>query len=273
MGGMYQPHPILRTPGDETKLWRYMDLSEFLWFISESRLYFANLEELPDKWEGAWPATFVKELERSREFLMHIEHGVNEPYAFQLVKGSREDRQAGFAVNCWHKNDVESVAMWSLYTSGADGVAIQTTVGSLKSCLAEEPRNLFIAEVEYRDHEGIHPVESSDPLVPLTTKRRSFQHESEVRVILDRGLAVDHHIASWISGTLFKGEALVVRAATLVERIVVSPTYPAWAIDALRSQIKQRRILVEVETSDLLRLPNPDLMYRELRMSAADEAE
>jgi hypothetical protein len=38
-----------------------------------------------------------------------------------------------YGVNCWHENEVESVAMWKLYTHGKDVVAIQTKLSNLKS--------------------------------------------------------------------------------------------------------------------------------------------
>ncbi len=218
-------------------------------------------------WEGVWPASFVMELRSSPEFMQLVGERVNEPYALKLVETIRKDKQAGYAVNCWHKNEVESVAMWKLYTSGEDGVAIQTTVGSLKSCLAQEPRNLFIVEVEYSDHDFGPPAGSSDSLVPLTTKRRSFRHESEVRILLDRGSGRDLTIASWVSGEANKGESLAVNCATLIEKVVVSPAFPTWAIKSLQSRLEEGRIPVKIQTSDLLRLPNPELMYHNLRMS------
>jgi hypothetical protein len=116
---------MLRTLSDETKLWRYMDLSQFLWLITEKRLYFANPQELSDKWEGAWPASIVTEVEKSPEFIRLVQEGVNAKYASQVVASLRNNRQGGYAVNCWHWNDVESIAMWKLYTSGDDGVAIR----------------------------------------------------------------------------------------------------------------------------------------------------
>lgn len=270
IGDMYQTHSTLRTPLDETRLWRYMDLSEFLCLLRENRLYFAKLEELSDKWEGAWPASFIMELEHSQEFKRLIEDGVGRKKALEYVGNARQDRQGGFVVNCWHQNEVESVAMWKLYTSGDDGVAVQTTVGRLKSCLAQEARDFFIVEVEYADHDGQETPLSSDVLVPLATKKKTFRHESEVRVILDRGSLTGLQLAAFVSGTTLQGEALAINAITLIEKIVVAPTYPPWAITSLRSHVQQKGIRVRVETSDLLNLPDPNRMYRSLLMSGPE---
>src|SRR5204862_530000 len=36
-------------------------------------------------------------------------------------------------VSCWHINDDESAAMWTVYLGGREGVALQTTVGALRA--------------------------------------------------------------------------------------------------------------------------------------------
>jgi hypothetical protein len=149
--------------------------------------------------------------------------------------------------------------MWKLYTGGKDGVAIQTTVGRLKTCLSHEPRKVFIAEVDYLDHEAPPKNASDSPniLVPLTTKRRSFKHESEVRVIIERmqGRTQEEFLALLDSEF---GEAISIDLSTLIERIVVSPDYPAWGIETLQNLVPATGLAVNVELSDLLRIPESD---------------
>ncbi len=56
-------------------------------------------------------------------------------------------------VNCWHRNKLESIAMWKLYTHGNDGVAIQSTVRRLKDSIEASPRrNFVIGSVNYSAH-------------------------------------------------------------------------------------------------------------------------
>jgi|HubBroStandDraft_1064217.scaffolds.fasta_scaffold165307_2 hypothetical protein len=77
---------------------------------------------------------------------------------------SREDREARHRavhelnsralISCWHENDRESVAMWRLYVSGREGVALKTTVGRLRRVLAENSetwRRPTIGRVRYED--------------------------------------------------------------------------------------------------------------------------
>jgi len=53
-------------------------------------------------------------------------------------------------VSCWHENETESVAMWKLYVSGREGVAIKTTVSSLIQ-LFSVGRELKIGRIGYWD--------------------------------------------------------------------------------------------------------------------------
>ncbi len=264
---MYKPYPVLRTPPDETKLWRYVDLSHFLSLLSRRALYFANLAEFDDLWEGALPAgstvglirTFAKVLGEDGTDAAAIAAARPESFMLRMFKEVLKSAQGIYGVNCWHCNEVESVAMWKLYTNGKDGVAIQSTVGRLKACLSHEPRNLFIAEVQYRDHHA-EPTEESishDALLPLITKRRSFAHESEVRLLLDR--RPNEFVDVPELRRSVSGESVAVDLPGLVERIVASPDYPQWALTSLQDIVATAGLDAYVEKSDLLRRPElPD---------------
>jgi hypothetical protein len=159
--------PEVDTPPDDVKLWRYLNLSSFLTLISQQSLYFPSLSEFEDRWEGVMPTSLTKFI-KSQPTGAHRLH--------RLMKG-----QIGrFRVNCWHRNEVESVAMWKLYTRGIDGVAVQTTIGRLKNSL----EGIFgIGSVVYQDHKS-----ADSDVSALLLKRRSFAHESEVRVFSRPGL-------------------------------------------------------------------------------------
>lgn len=145
--------------------------------------------------------------------------------------------------------------MWKLYTNGKDGVAIQSTVGRLKACLSHEPRNVFIAKVQYLDHHA-EPTEESishDALLPLITKRRSFAHESEVRLLLNRRPYEFVEVPELRRSV--SGESVAVDLFGLIERIVASPDYPQWALTSLQAIVAAAGLNIHVEKSDLLRRP------------------
>lgn len=263
---MYSKHLSLRTPAGKARLWRYLDLSEFLWLLFARALYFACLTEFDDKWEGKLTAATVEALKHA-VYIPHImqsQEETSEERALLLLRKSMRATQLIYGISCWHLNDVESVAMWKLYTHGKDGVAIQTTVSRLKDCLSHEPRTIFIGEVNYDDHEACDPATVTDMsslrrqyFQPLATKRRSFRHESEVRVILERmrGKGRDEFNGLLDSKS---GESISVDLPTLIERIVVAPDYPRWAIESLQQQVSAAGLQIKIETSDLLRTPDSE---------------
>jgi hypothetical protein len=249
-------------PRDEEKLWRYMDLSQFIYLLNESCLYFSKLREFDDKWEGFFPNA-MNELMKENPIFQYTKPFTNEKQALEMVRTYFKQQQHCYGVNCWHLNEVESVAMWKLYTSGIDGVAIQTTVSRLKASLSLEPRDLFIAKVRYIDHEAENIPEPivPDVLTPLITKRRSYRHEREVRVILDRRPKDDSRADiedGMMLGIEFLGESLHVDITKLIERIVVAEKFPWWAIDSLQNAVAASGIQLEIERSDLLKTPRSD---------------
>jgi hypothetical protein len=275
---MFREHELLDTPEDDTILWRYLDLSDFLNLLARQTLYFANRREfIADPWEGAIPATTTEAAKRVDRYLSELYTELRGTDVskrkgserVQDIERSIRSRQATYGVNCWHKNEVESVAMWTLYTHGKDGVAIQTTVRLLKECRSEERRPIYIANVLYGDHETLPDLKerpdlekliSLDVLLTLTTKRLSFAHETEVRLILDRHLDVRPAFSQILPAKEEsfgppKGEALKVDLIKLIERIVASPDYPSWAMDSLQDRVTFAKLPVKVEPSDLLRQP------------------
>lgn len=73
-----------------------------------------------DKWEGEIPAQLSKRLNNfSPEMRAQIQA------SFKLVADQAR-------VNCWHSNDMESVAIWSLYTSGLEGLQFRQQLENLK---------------------------------------------------------------------------------------------------------------------------------------------
>lgn len=69
--------------------------------------------------------------------------------------------------------DHQSDAMWRLYCSSGEGMAIRSTIGRLKNALAATPLRVFIADVKYIDYMAAFlPFDSE--LQPFVHKRISF---------------------------------------------------------------------------------------------------
>src|ERR1019366_3762962 len=126
---MYESHPELlaRQPPDETVLWRYMDTAKFFAIVESKTLFFPRVTtfQQQDPFEGHPPRAFINRLKANPPSMVGQETRSHE----ELIKGDLENL-AGLrrlvCVSCWHANVGESAAMWSLYSSAGEGIALRT---------------------------------------------------------------------------------------------------------------------------------------------------
>jgi len=141
---MFEDHPKLDCPADDTVIWRYFTLPKFIWLLDQRALWFSRVDLLEDPWEGAYTKSFVE------GFLKHGQAtGEADRYKKHLDK-MHDERQL-HTVNCWHSNPNESAAMWKLYSEGQQCVAV-------RGC----PRSIQNARKELRPH----CLSSHDSIVP-----------------------------------------------------------------------------------------------------------
>jgi hypothetical protein len=187
----------LDTPGD--KIWRYVDLQKLVSMLSTRTLYFPRPSAFRDPYEGWMPRSHMDALaginqnyiaqqhDLRRQFaainpnadLTRFNEGIQkniETYAEQAKRAPMEAVQK-FGVTCWHKSEYESEAMWSAYP--AESIAIESTVGQLHAAHRTE-KNVFIDNVRYMDFDR-DPIEKGYSQYLLFLKRKSFEHEREVR--------------------------------------------------------------------------------------------
>jgi hypothetical protein len=100
-----------------------MDFAKFVDLLESKALFFSRLDSLGDPREGLLT---VKELDGLS--------GRSDGMAQSIEKS----RSLSF-VNCWHRGTGESMAMWDLYGASACGVAIKTTMKSLKVAIDSSP--------------------------------------------------------------------------------------------------------------------------------------
>ena len=236
-------------PQRDQRIWRYVKLSWFLYLLMEKKLYFSRLWELEDAWEGRIARAQVNDLcadieeTQRRDFL---------PKLLQLYMNFA----AGCAISCWHASETESVAMWQLYGTGIDGIAISTTVEKLERTLAldgmRRDSNLHIGMVQYIDHDADvvteRPPERVTALQSLFQKSREFSHEREVRfvLILPQGKAP--------SATT---SVIPLRNLDFIDEIVISPTFPSWAVASIQSILSSVGIAKTIKASLLTGRLNP----------------
>lgn len=154
-------HPEFNAPeSPDTPIWRYLSLPKFLALLQSRSLYFSSLELLArdDPFEGTLPPSRfvhrtwehpndVPDDIRSRldGFLHPEERG--EVTALRRLKELQELRirqayayRRSYFVNCWHLNNHESAAMWSLYSRTNEGIALVSSPARIEAALASTPR-------------------------------------------------------------------------------------------------------------------------------------
>lgn len=182
-------HPACDVPDDDAIIWRYMGFSKLAWILQTEQLHFHRADQFSDPFEGSIPAS-VKDSGVHRK--TNITGTDDEWDEFQTAV-LRQSRQFTF-LNCWHLNTKESAAMWDLYGGdGGNAVAIKTTTGRMKKALQRAERPVHLGHVTYLDYFDLNWKEMEDGIPEawffnslswFLTKRRSFQHENEVRAIV-----------------------------------------------------------------------------------------
>lgn len=114
---MYEPDQRFPPPSsDDIAIWRYMDLAKFVSLLEDDALHFSRIDHQSDDYEGSISRAMLAAKRQKWAYLTDEEYAKH----FKRPVG-KEAMKTSFAyifVNCWHMNEGESAAMWSLYQSG-----------------------------------------------------------------------------------------------------------------------------------------------------------
>jgi len=228
------------------RLWRYLSLDKLIDLLSTGELFFAPLACFveSDPFEGYLPAVameahagiFGTVIQHFETLVSQMEHLNYETGPFRRKLDDLKAAPARFfqainqsiAINCWHKSDYESEAMWRLYADNGKAVAIETDVDALrKSMESRQSEHLVhIYSVEYVDFfdAKLKPTDCvvEGHLTPLL-KRKSYQHESEVRAFIGRRLPTVLREALNVDYWEPAPVRLPVDVRVLVKRVWISP--------------------------------------------------
>lgn len=209
-----------------------MSIEKFLSLVTTKNLYLTRLDGFKDTWEGLWPKSVIRNFEDENSHLGFAES------SFHLLN---EDLRKRSFVCCWHQNVHESAALLDLY-SGKSGVAIRTTVGSLMNSLSNKS-NFEIGRaiyIDFDDHDLRLPL---NMLVAPFIKRKSFEHEKEVRLLL------------WdINKTQpeeSKGAVAAVNLNAMLDEIRVAPDSDPWILGIIEIICRKFDVLAPVTQSSL----------------------
>lgn len=227
---MYLAHPSFRPPPLDAVLWRYMDFVKFISLLERKALFFAQASQLGDPFEGSISKHTQVEIQQKYREVETDLHKAIYKYRDQIL------------VNCWHKCDHESAAMWTLY---GEHIAIQTTMERLRDSFVCED-DVFIGEVSYVDYEDT-PISVENFLNFYVHKRRSFEHEQEVRAVVK----VRPRDADLPRG----GKYIPIDTEKLIDQVVIAPHADEWFSDLVHDLAKKYKLDSRVRASSLAITP------------------
>lgn len=228
----------------DTPLWRYLDPLKLLSLLHTEALYFCRADLVGDPFEGAIPE---QDHQLWYDSLRHAFRSVlpdlSQDQVEETIANFRRTRTWVY-LNCWHINDHESAAMWSLYS--AAGVAVRSTIGRLSRALTPpDGTTVQLGPVQYVDYSS-HRLPHNHPLLPFFHKRRSFEHESEFRALVFEHLGPPGATTPGPPGKL-----IPVDLATLIETIHVAPNRGSWEREAIEAGLRRFGLEMPVVKSRL----------------------
>jgi hypothetical protein len=184
---MFEEHPVFQSPADlSTHIWRYIDLPKYISLLNDQALYFCRMDKFIDRFEGSLPRPnlLLRKADPYAKRIMQSSDGRLETAEKSWERQFRIGRSHAF-VNCWHMNDHESAAMWQLYCSNTQGMAIRSTYQALCESFRNYPRPVYVGVINYIDYDQEFIRDPrSNTLYPLMHKRRSYYHEAELRALV-----------------------------------------------------------------------------------------
>lgn len=233
-------HRAFDPPSDPSvKIWRYMDFTQFVSMLEEKGILFTRADLFEDKFEGTMSQPlhdFVGEQALDPdEYAMHL----------RMTKGWS-------FVSCWHMNECESAAMWKIYSTSRESICLQSTYLLLRGLLAED---IYVGTVKYISYER-DKIPFGNSFWPLTYKRRSFEHERELRAVWSDMMSVKDagpEVAAGLKYQPAPREAVwkQIDLKGLVENVFISPTAKPWFLELVKKALKTYGFTFPVQQSDL----------------------
>jgi len=220
-------------------IWRYMDLSKFIDFMGNSNLFLPSIDSFEDKFEGVhnsigkndfFDITNEGKIIRINKATNDRQRGLSDDLKKTLVLFTNQIRKA-VGVSCWRLSNHESHAMWKVYLSSNEGVAIKTKISTLVNNidLSDDKLKIGIGKVKYIDYSS-EKIPIDYVFNPIFYKNNYFEHEKELRLIAYKIADINKelHLPENFSPLENKGIKVNVDYKSVIEEVVVSPYAPEW---------------------------------------------
>jgi len=243
---VYEKHPIFVAPEDENEsIWRYIDLGKFIFLLDRKTLYFTRSDKFNDMFEGSYSKFNIEN--RSSIYK-------DADKLVELIPKITKDSRKYIFINCWHMNQYESAAMWNIYSKTNESIAIQSTFKRLKDSLNSNSKKIYIGKVNYADY-NTEWIPEGNMLYPFLYKRKSFEHEKELRAIYFELPPAEKEIIYLNQEALHDGIYVDIDINELIETIYISPLAEQWFYDLVKSIVRKYNYDFKIRKSDLSNSP------------------
>jgi len=221
---------------DDEKLWRYMDISKFISMLDSNAIWLARVDTVKDKHEGRFHDDMRKMIDAAyRNFSDTDKSPIENADDFQdyLVKNT--------FISCWHKNFDENMVMWEIYGRDNSSLAVQTTVGRIRSNIDTSKLNgwsLIMKDIDYKNADEVQGVIKYEEC--FFRKRRHYVYEREVRISLDK-----YNKDAPIKNTPY-GYLLPCKLNLTIENILVHPDCEDWFLKVVESICNKYKICAPI---------------------------
>ena len=225
---MIERHKYLIAANDDTVIWHYMTIPNFIYLLNQRLLYFSRVDHLEDKAE-----VLVSDIEKQYWKTL---------FRIDLDPWIESERKKVF-INCWIKSSIELSTMWSAYATHGEGVAIKTTVDRLIRSYTGEAL-VTILDVNYIDYKNETVQPQGDRINVLrffSAKRIFYKPEQELRLIYESSKADE-----------FSSFQIPIDIDTLVEELRVGPNANSDILSAIRTLVSAAGCHFPVLNSELL---------------------
>jgi hypothetical protein len=255
----------LEPQNQDAVIWRFMNMKKFRDLIATGTLYFCRADLFDDKSEGLPPENYKPSPELN-PFDLRDKQKLDDSVG--CVAQFRE----AFYINCWYLFREEPSKMWNKY--GEDGVAVCSRYRLLKTALDAMDDRAFLGLVRY----GSEHMTGWNLFRFITTKRREYADEQEVRALLwiiDPYAGINRHfdtenrahirpLTPPPTDRVLDGHRRRVDLRTLLTEIVITPWATPATLEEINRLVKSNGYAIPVQPSALTR-------YKELLPTAIDK--
>jgi hypothetical protein len=148
-------------------------------------------------------------------------------------------------------NEHESAAMRQLYSKSNESICIKSTFKKLQNIL---PSWINVGEIIYLDYEK-ESIPTYNAFWPILHKRKSFQHEQEIRAVAWEMLSGNLGGNIIRSTMTNEGVYVPVELNNLIDTIYVNPNSPDWFLEAVKWVVLESKLITNIEKSSLSNSP------------------